>query len=297
MGLSSNKHPGKKDLANAFASVGLQEGDVVYLSTQLYGLGPLSDALSRAEYLESIYDSLNVVIGSSGTLVVPTFTQQVGRFGLPFNLEETESLTGVFGEYLRKRADSVRSLHPVFSVAAVGPCANEICNDVSAVAFGAESAFDRLVRIGAKAVCIGFDYYSGHIVSLMHLVETAFAVPYYYNKLVSAPVFANGVQIVKPFVINVKYLGMHCAFDYNRYIDTLADNDDICTASIGRGEIHAVEARAMFDTGVSLLKTDIYAFLDQPPQFREGEIPMDGPPDTEINFEDRNWVGFHLVRQ
>ena len=120
MGLSSNKHPGKKDLVNAFASVGLQEGDVVYLSTQLYGLGPLSDSLSRAEYLESIYDSLNVVIGSSGTLVVPTFTQQVARFGLPFNLEETESLTGVFGEYLRKRTDSVRSLHPVFSVAAVG---------------------------------------------------------------------------------------------------------------------------------------------------------------------------------
>lgn len=286
-----------QDLAEAFASVGLQEGDVVYLSTQLYGIGPLRDAPSRLEYLEAIYTALHSVIGSRGTLVVPTFTQQVGRFGLPFALEETESLTGIFGEYVRRRVDSVRSLHPVFSVSAVGPCAHALCTDVSTVAFGVESAFDRMVRIGAKAVCMGFDYYSGHIVSLMHLVETAFAVPYYYNKLVYSPVFANGVQIKKPFVINVKYLGTNCNFDYKRYIDTLARNGAIRTAIFGRGEVHAVDARVMFDTGVSLLKGDVYAFLAQPPQFCKGEIPMDGPPNSGEASKDKNWAGFLLVKQ
>jgi aminoglycoside 3-N-acetyltransferase len=246
--------------------------------------------------LEAIYSALHSVIESSGTLVVPTFTQQVGRFGLPFILEETESLTGIFGEYVRMRSDSVRSLHPVFSVAAVGLRAHEICDDVSTAAFGVDSAFDRMVRMDAKAVCMGFDYYSGHIVSLMHLVETAFAVPYYYNKLVYSPVFANGVLVARPFIINVKYINMNCSFDYKRYIDTLDHSGTIRTATIGRGEIHAVDARVMFDTGISLLKADLYAFLAHPPEFRKGEIPMDGPTDFGGTFKNINWAGYHLVR-
>lgn len=288
------KHPARQDLANAFAAVGLQEGDVVYLSTQLYGIGPLADAPSREGYLEAVYDALRSIIGSKGTLVVPTFTQQVGRFGLPFILEETESLTGIFGEHIRLRTESVRSLHPVFSVAAIGPLANDICDDISPVAFGTDSSFDRMVLADAKAVCMGFEYYSGHIVSLMHHVETAFAVPYYYNKLVQSPVYAHGVLIDKPFVINVKYLGMDCQFDYARYIDSLAQGEAIHSARIGRGDIHAVNAKAMFSTGIGLLKQDMYAFLAHPPHYCSGEIPMDGPPDSAKAPEESNWAGFYI---
>ena len=291
-----NNRPSIQDLVVAFSSVGLRTGDVVYLSTQLYGLGLLRETYTREDYLKAIYTALVSVIGSQGTLVVPTFTQQVGRFGLSFILEETESQTGIFGEYVRKRHDSLRSLHPIFSVSAVGPLAKDICSDVSPVAFGTDSVFDRLVRIGSKAVCMGFDYYSGHIVSLMHHVETAFAVPYYYNKLVCSPVFTNGVQIEKPFVINVKYLGMDCTFDYRLYIDTLARNGDIRSATIGRGSIHSVSAKVMFDTGISLLKSDMYAFLANPPRYRMGEIPLDGPPDMGAAPNEKNWVGFQLER-
>ncbi len=286
--------PTQKDLADAFASVGLQEGDVVYLSTQLYGMGPLANVLSREGYLLAVYEALRGVIGSRGTLVVPTFTQQVGRFGLPFILEETESLTGIFGEHIRRHPDSVRSLHPVFSVAAIGPLANDICDDISPVAFGTDSSFDRMVRADAKAVCMGFEYYSGHIVSLMHHVETAFAVPYYYNKLVQSPVYANGIMIDKPFVINVKYLGMDCQFDYVRYIDSLAQGGSISSARIGRGDIHAVNAKVMFSTGIDLLRQDMYAFLAHPPHYCSGEIPMDGPPDSAKAPMESNWAGFYI---
>ncbi len=292
-----NKQPSIKELIGAFASIGLKDGDVVYLSTQLYGIGILKGTSSRTEYLEGIYSALIAVIGSNGTIVVPTFTQQVGRFGLPFELEKTESLTGIFGEYIRARTESERSLHPVFSVSAIGPAAKEICANISPVAFGAESAFDRLVKCGAKAVCMGFDYYSGHIVSLMHLVETAFAVPYYYNKLVCSPVIANGEVVEKPFVINVKYLGLNCDFNFKSYIDSLAQLKAIQTAQIGRGYIHAVDAKVMFDTGVSLLKEDVFSFLTQTPTFHEGQIPLDGPPDLEGSMQRVNWPGFLLEQE
>ena len=286
-----------KNLIDAFVSVGLEAGDVVYLSTQLYGIGPLKDAESRTQYLEAIYSALFSVIGSRGTLVVPTFTQQVGGFGLPFILEETESLTGIFGEYIRLRKDSERSLHPVFSVASVGHLAQDICNNVSPVSFGADSAFDRLVQLNAKAVCMGFDYYSGHIVSLMHHVEAVFGVPYYYNKIIESPVYAKGRQIDKQYVVNVKYLDMECNFNYKKYIDTLNARNMIKTAKFGRGEIHLVNSKEMFNTGIFLLKDDMYSFLEDVPIFRRGHIPLDGPPDINNAPRNKNWISLHLEKQ
>jgi aminoglycoside N3'-acetyltransferase len=288
------KLPTKMDLADAFASVDLKDGDVVYLSSQLYGIGPLQGASSREEYLAAVYNALRSVIGHRGTLVVPTFTQQVGRFGLPFVLEETESLTGIFGEYVRMNPDSVRSLHPVFSVTAIGPLAHAICAEISPVAFGIDSSFDRMVSLGAKAVCMGFEYYSGHIVSLMHHVETVFAVPYYYNKLVESAVYARGVLIDKSFVINVKYLGMECHFEFSRYINSLKQSNSIRSTTIGRGDIHAVDGRTMFETGIKLLKENMYAFLSHPPRFRRGDIPRDGPPDSTKTPSGANWAGFQI---
>jgi len=281
-------------LVEAIRSVGVKQGDLVYLSTQLYGVGPIDGISSRNCYLSAVYDAFRSVIGREGTLVVPTFTQQVGRFGVPFVLETTECLTGIFCEYVRQLEGSVRSLHPVFSVSAIGPKAESVCNDVSGVAFGYDSAFDRIVRLGGKAVCIGFDFYSGHIVSLMHYVETAFAVPYYYNKLVTAPVYASGRMIDKPFVINVKYRDVGCEFDYRRYIDVLSEARLIRSAKIGRGEIHAVLAQEMFQAGVEMLKHDIYAFLAQPPTFVPGVPPADGPPEPDQVPEGGNWSGFYL---
>ena len=286
----------QRELADAFSAVGLAEGDIVYLTTQLYGLGPMADATNRLDFLERFYAAIRSAIGQGGTLVVPTFTQQVGQFGLPYIHEETVSLTGILGEHVRQRADSIRSLHPVFSVAAIGPRQDELCRDVSPVAFGVDSAFDRLARLGGKAVCLGFEYYSGHIVSLMHHVETMFAVPYYYNKIVQSAVHAEGKKIDREFVINVRYLGMECIFDYRKYTDALAERGMIRSAPIGSGDMHAVDLKDMMDVGVSQLKDDLYAFLSHPPEYRRGEIPMEGPESGGLDAAPReaNWVGFKI---
>ena len=108
-------------LRRPWRSAGVARGDVVYLSTQLFGLGALRGAVDKQAYCAGFYDGVRTAIGSEGTLVVPTFTQQVGRFGLQFIHEETPSLTGIFGEHVRQLPGAMRSLHPVFSVSAIGP--------------------------------------------------------------------------------------------------------------------------------------------------------------------------------
>lgn len=279
-------------LTRALQSTGVQEGDVLYVSTQLFGLGMMEGIGSRLDLVRNFYAGIRAAIGESGTVVVPTFTQQVGRFGIPYVHEETESLTGIFGEFVRKLPEARRSLHPVFSVSAIGPCAQAITENISPVAFGRDSAFDRLYRLGGRAVCAGFDYYSGHITSLMHFVETAFAVPYYYNKYVLADVWAKGMRVETPFVINVKYASARRTFEFRRYIDALADANEIHSADLGRGTVHAVDIRRQVDVGIELLKADPHAFLSGPPQFERGSIPLDGPPESGGASGKVNWSGF-----
>lgn len=281
-----------EDVRSALAAAGVAQGDVVYLSTQLFGLGPMNGAASKDALCDEFYGAVRDVIGPEGTLVVPTFTQQVGRYGLAYIHEDTQSLTGIFGEHVRNLPGSLRSLHPVFSVSAIGPRAREITQDISGVAFGRDSAFDRLYRIGGKSVCIGFAYYSGHITALMHYVETAFAVPYYYSKLVLADVFQGGRKVERPFAINVKYLGIACRFDYCRYIDALDERRLISAAELGRGMVYCVDTQAQIDTGFDLLRRDIYAFLAAPPAYIPGQIPCDGPVEAGKAGGVSNWSGF-----
>jgi aminoglycoside 3-N-acetyltransferase len=283
-----------QDVTRAMIEAGVGRGDTVYLSTQLYGIGMLTGARNAADLAAGFVAGVRDAIGPSGTIVVPTFTQQVGRYGVPYIHEETPSLTGIVGEYLRSRPDASRSLHPVFSVTAQGPNAQTITSDISTVAFGHDSVFDRLYKLGSKCVCAGFDFYSGHITSLMHYVETSFAVPYYYNKIVASKVFAGGKLVDKLFTINVKHLGINCVFDYRRYIDRIAETGQLRAAKLGGGHVYCVDTRQQIDTGFELLKRDIHAFLARPPEYAFGRIPFEGPPEprTESPEKQTNWVGF-----
>jgi aminoglycoside 3-N-acetyltransferase len=269
------------ELVKALSDVGVRDGDIIYLPTRLFGLGPLLDANGRDDLVVRFYEGVRAAIGDSGTLVVPTYTQQVGRHGVPYVHELTECETGIFSEYVRKLPGARRSLHPVFSISAIGPQAAAITDDISPVAFGRESAFDRLYQYGAKTVCAGFPYYSGHVTALVHYVETMFAVPYYYNKYVLAEVWAGGGQITRPFVINVRYLDGECEFDFRRYIDTIAEAGELKSAACGSGMLYAVDIRRMVEIGLRLLREDIYAFLAAPPKFKEGKPPLDGPPERD----------------
>jgi hypothetical protein len=48
-------------------------------------------------------------------------------------------------------------------------------------------------------------------------------------------------------------------------------------ATLGRGRIaNFTSAQAVFDEGIQMLSEDLYCFLQEPPAFVPGRIPMDG---------------------
>lgn len=84
---------------------------------------------------------------------------------LPFGPKETPCSTGVIPETFRKRKGVMRSLHPMFSVAAIGSKAKEI---VEAGSENVGEAWKKLLELDGYILLIGVGL---EVCTAMHLAE------------------------------------------------------------------------------------------------------------------------------
>ncbi len=288
----------RQDVRKALADVGVGPGDTVFFTARMYTVGKLAGADTPDAFNAAYLDCLQETIGPTGTLVVPTYSQQVGRVGEAYHHETTPTMAGMFAEYVRTRPGAVRSFHPVFSLTALGPRAEAICGRVGASGFGARSAYDHLFRLGGKQLCLGFTYESGHIVTGAHHVEQSYGVPYYYNKILRAPVFRGGVPSDRVFVLNVMYRRFGLANDYHAYVAEVDRRGFLTRTALGEATLYASDLHSQREVGYDMLVENPYAFLARPPQWEPGEIPFEGAElGAAAAAQERpaNWVGHNLM--
>lgn len=273
-------HINPPSLCEALEKVGLRSGDVVYIHCQLFGIDPIPGVDSGTKMCGAILRAFQNVLGPSGTIVTPTFTtRNVGRYGSPFVLETTPADTGLFPEYVRTQKGSLRSLHPINSVAGIGPAAEYICKNLSRTNYGAETPFSRMLELDAKAVNIGFSNRFSN--SWHHHAEAELNLPYLYNKLLGIDVWADGKQIKSPFFATVRYLDFAIGNDLSRFDRFLIDEKHIDLCKLGRGYISQISAKKYYQLALAKLIEDPWYMLREPPKFVLGERPYDRRGDIE----------------
>jgi aminoglycoside 3-N-acetyltransferase len=267
---------GFHQLTDALGELGLQRGDCVHLQSDLRRMGPVESAPSREAMLEFYLRAFESVLGSEGTLTVLTATMACGRYGTPFVREKTPSEVGVFSEYVRTRPGAVRSLHPILSVAGLGPRAAEICAGAHFEGVGYDSPWGRLHRGGAKLLTLGMSAEQGGT-TFFHYVESAYGVPYKYTKLFSSQVISNQEPIPGLFTMSVRYHDFQVKNTSVRLKRRLLEQSLATQAQTGQALSWCSTCPAAFDLGIAGLREDRYFLLEEPPRFRPGEIPFDGP--------------------
>lgn len=237
----------KQEILGALKEVGMDKGDTVLVFSNLARLGPVGDAPTKEGAL-NVYLSafLETIDPSRGTLVVPTFTYSFAK-GKPFDYEDSPSELCMFGEFVRRHKDAVRSFHPHFSFAAIGNGKHEICDNISRSAFGYESVFDRLYKRNAKMMFLGtnitegltFFLYIEHMVGVSHCYHKAYFTPVYKNKkLAEGPFFSYVRQLEKGF----------CA-DLSAFEKHLKDSGLVRETKLGAGSIQLVRSSEVFNEG------------------------------------------------
>lgn len=243
----------EEDIVLALKQLGLENVSLIGVHSSLSSFGYVEGGA------DTVIDALLEVVGREGTIVMPTHSANLDKVELrpeeraagvlwlyriqPYDPKETPCTTGTIPETFRKRKDVTRSLHPVFSVAATGPKAEEIIEE------GRDNvlkAWKKLLELDGYILLIGVDL---GVCTAMHLVEERVELPQHILEKITPP---------KWFV--EKYPEDQWEWDFAPYPE-FSKMEDLCldhgimkTTKIGDATLKLVKLRDLIDLYEEYLK-------------------------------------------
>jgi aminoglycoside 3-N-acetyltransferase len=187
----------RNEIIHCIQSLGISKGDGLMVHSAVQYLGKPVGGIGM------YYDALHSVIGSEGTVVVPTFTFSFARTGR-YDLKSTPSKEmGVFSEYVRLLPNAVRTKHPMSSFAAIGKLANTLVGRDTPSAYDPGSAVELMIESDFKLLLLGADIQAA---SIIHYCEQRANVPYRYWKDFSGQVKIGDQWLEKSYRMFVRDL-------------------------------------------------------------------------------------------
>ena len=246
-----------EDLWRVLREVGVTPGEVLCVHSSLLTLGPIEGVAPR-EMAGTIARLLLDYLGPDGTLVVPTFNFDFAK-GKPYDRQRTASRgMGALSEYVRLMPGSMRSPHPLQSVAAIGPRAQQICGPDTPSPFEPGSAWATLVDLNARVLLLGTIM---QYATVFHVPEQAIGVPYRYWKEFTAPYVDRDVTRERTYKLYVRDLDLDPYLELARLEKALRVRGVLKEAPLGSGMVQSVLAQDMADETRRLLERDPNYFV------------------------------------
>ena len=249
----------KDNLVEAFRSVGLTEGDTVFIHANLLSFGLV--ASEKKGFVEYFLSPLREVIGESGTIAVMTYTFSYAGGKTPFSFEESPSEAGMLTEYIRTLPNASRSMHPLCSVSAIGPNAEVITGGKTRSAFGWGSPFQKLHELKAKCLFLGMT--AGQSFTFLHYIEHLYGVSHCYHKAFFHPAMKEGKIVEGPFLAFLRNRNAE-PYDFTRFEEEMRGRGHLSECTHKEGRIQGITLQDAFTVGMEMLANDACAFLKAP---------------------------------
>lgn len=237
-------------IAEELRALGLAAGDRVVVHSSLRAVGQLAGGP------ESVAQALLSVVGPNGLVVAPTFTYD----NQTFDPLLTPGRTGALGESLRAWPGAVRSLHPFYSVAALGAGASELCEGHHLVAAtGRGSPLDRLADDGGKVLLLGTGHTSN---TTIHVGEFRAEVSYLDIPFDPEWPTAATIDLGEGRLLDVSYDRFPgCSRAFSVIERSLRERGAVRDGRVGRALAQFVSGRAVVEEAVALVRSDETALL------------------------------------
>jgi len=241
-------HVNKEDVKKGLRQLGLRGGDIVGVHSSLSSFGYVEGGA------DAVIDALLEVVGEEGTVVMPTYstnllaverTPEEIAMGvpwlykiLPYDPKSTPCSTGTIPETFRKRKGVVRGSHHVFSLAAIGPKAEEFV----------EGRWEKLLELDGYILLIGVGL---NVCSAMHLAEKRVQFPKHILE-----------KITPPKELREKYPESKWEWDFGPYPDfskmeePCREHGVVKTVRIGEATVKLLRLRELIDLYTEYLKRD-----------------------------------------
>ena len=155
----------------------------------------MKDCKNLNQLCKKHLEVLKEVVGSKGTLLVPTYSYSFGETSAlelaSYNKERTESKIGAFPNYVIKEKDFRRTKDPMVSVAVWGEKSKKLTLDLPNSSYGIDSIFERLLDVEAKCVSIGLGV---NWTPFIHYLDYIKRAEYRYDKIFIGKIIEDSIS-------------------------------------------------------------------------------------------------------
>jgi len=260
----------KKEIYNSFNKLKIKKGDCIFVLFETFRIGKIKNVHSSEEYFKIFFFEILKKIGTRGTLATNTYTFDNGRYSKNYQHLNKKCSSGRSSEVFLSLKNVSRSIHPLFSVAAIGKYRNFICKNNSTHNYGLSSPYDKLLKKKCKILSIGR---LSHSNPFLHMAELVSGVPYYYNKIFKKKVYVGKTEIKKTFVSTVRYLKLGLQLNNEKINNLLIKKKILKKIKLGNGFITICESEKFYNTVIELLKKDVHGFLKCKPCYNLNDYP------------------------
>lgn len=156
------------------AALGVRPGATIMVHSSLRSLGLVEGGA------ETVVRGLLAAVGERGNLLMPALSYEQEPRHVHRTLE-TPSNVGAVPEHFRRRAGTVRSVHPTHSVCGVGPGVEALFrgHPLDSTPCGPGSPFSGMIGLGARIVMLGCGLGPN---TTMHALEERAPPPYLFGE-------------------------------------------------------------------------------------------------------------------
>ena len=257
----------QSDTIRALTKSGIMKGDTVFFTTSLGFLGrPDSIKINSIDDICSfILNSIKKVLGSKGTILIPTYSYTFGDKSkkLPlFNPLKTISKIGSFPNFFIKQTGVLRSIDPMVSIAGLGPKSSKILSNIPHTSYGKNCIFAKLLKIkNVKCCSIGL---GSNWIPFIHYVDWINKAPFRYDKYFSGFIANNNKKKKIKWHYPVRILRKETIANGHK-IGKLACQKGIFKYSkLGKSAVYTASYKKYFNFVIKLTKSDPWLTVKGP---------------------------------
>jgi FkbH-like protein len=188
------------------------------------------------------------------TILFPTFTFDFTRSGVYYK-DLRNSEVGMLGEWVLDLDSAVRTDHPIYSVAAIGPRLGEVLSCDQGESFGSGGLFHHILTTGVSVVMLGAKWEN---CTLFHCLEQEAAVPYRYLKKFTGKKIEMGITHDVETQMYVRDENMGVENDFTQLIGKITPS---VFQAVALPECRSIDGRELHAIGSEILAKDQFAFV------------------------------------
>jgi len=249
----------KQDIVNSLIEVGVEKGDKLFVHNNSDLFKYFDGCKKNKDSAKLLLNCLKDAVGDDGLIIVPTFFYDFCK-GTDFDIDNTPSQVGYFSTYILNNNESIRTSHPIFSVAMIGRSAKELCENISTDAFGKESIFDKLYNLSRSKILFfnsNFD-----TCTFIHYVEQKQNITYRYLKQFKGNVVNKEKNHITTCTYFVRPLDGTINTNMGKVESHIIKKKMLKSTALSKGFIQCIEVDKFVDEISKILSKNKYWLVD-----------------------------------